>query len=480
MLGSLILLSGASLPAAGRDPARSVVRIVNHYQRADWATPWGSARPGESSGSGFVIEGGRVMTNAHVVSDSRLLLLYVAGDPRPHEAQVMQVGHDCDLALIRPLEPDVLKGVPALPFGGLPGLGSSVDTLGFPAGGVRVSSTRGVVSRIEGQLYVHSGVDSHLAVQTDAAINPGSSGGPVVQSGRVVGVAFQNNPSLENVGFFIPMEVISRFLQDAGDGRYDGYPDLGAETGNMENPSARALAGMREGESGARVTRIDPGASADGILEKGDVILAVNGRPVANDGSVEDDGDRIPFGYLIDRLFIGDTVTLDLLRRGERKRLPVPLREHPLSRSRRHVYDEQPRYFVYAGLVFVPLSPGTMQTYGSDWARVAPRTLLDEYFFRVLARAGPRPGERVVLLRRLDDAVNIEMAWFLDQVVERVNGRAIDGLASLIEAFEQNREDHHVIEFAHAGRFTVLDRRRADAANGGILQRYGIHKDRRP
>jgi S1-C subfamily serine protease len=474
-----LLLLPTVLPAA-QDPGRSVVRLVNHTQRGNWAAPWDTSRVVESSGSGFVVDGGLVLTNAHVVSDSRLLMIYLNNDPRPHEAQVEQLGHDCDLALVRPRDPGALQGVPPLKLGGLPVLGSLVDTLGYPAGGTDISLTRGVVSRIEGQVYVHSGIDSHLAIQTDAAINPGSSGGPVLQDGRVVGVAFQNNPSLENVGFFIPMEVVQRFLEDSRDGRYDGYPDLGADTSSLENPAAGRHYGLGPDETGARVHRVAPRSSADGHLQEGDIILEVNGRKVANDGSVADGPGRIPFGYLIDRQFIGEDARLGVLRDGQRLEVSVPLVGHPLVRSRRRLYGEKPRYFVYGGLVFVPLCRETLETYGADWRRVAPKTLLDEFIFRVEAEPEIQLKERVVLLRRLDDSVNIEMAWFLDQVVERVNGRTITGLSSLIEAFERHQGDDHVLEFAHARRFAVLDRRGVEEANRRILEKYGIHVDRNP
>jgi hypothetical protein len=174
IVGLLVLMAAAGpLQASGLE--RSVVRIVNFAQRGNWASPWDVSQVAESAGSGFVIEGGVVMTNAHVVSDSRQLLIYFHNDPDPHVAEVVHIGHDCDLALIRPLDPAPMAALKPLAFGGLPALGSTVNTLGYPAGGLQVSSTRGVVSRIEEQLYVHSGKDVHATVQTDAAINSGNS-----------------------------------------------------------------------------------------------------------------------------------------------------------------------------------------------------------------------------------------------------------------------------------------------------------------
>lgn len=456
----------------------SVVRLVNYTQRGDWASPWDASKVVQISGSGFVIEGGLVMTNAHVVSDSRLLVMQVEGDPNPHEAEILHIAHDCDLALVRPLDAETLATVVPLTFGELPRLGSTVDTLGYPTGGIRVSSTRGVVSRIEDQLYVHSGVDAHLAVQTDAATNPGSSGGPVIQDDRVVGVAFQASLDLESVGFFIPPEVIARFLRDVEDGRYDGYPELGVDTANLEHSAARALAGMREEESGVRVYRVYRGSSADDLMRVGDVILEVNGRPVANDGSVVDGRSRIPFGLLIDRMFIGDSAAVRLLREGSRLELQVPLNRHSFYDSRRNAYDEKPRYFVYGGLVFVPLCRETLKTYGGDWWRTAPKTLLEEFFQRIVVEPSLQLQERVVLLRRLEDPVNSDMAYHRDQVIERVNGREITGLEVLVEALESHDGDYHLIEFAHGRRFGVLDRRKAEQANPDILERYGIHSDR--
>jgi hypothetical protein len=392
---------------------------------------------------------------------------------------VVHVAHDCDLALVRPQDPAVLEKIRPLPIGGLPRLRSTVETFGYPAGGSQLSVTRGVVSRIDDQVYMHSGIDSHLTVQTDAAINPGNSGGPVVQDGRVVGVAFQAAEKLENVGYMIPTEVVQRFLRDVSDGHYDGYPDLGIRASGMENPAARRKAGMQIGESGVRVDAIDPKSSADGRLQLGDILLQIDRRPVANDGTIEDGELRIPFGLLADRRQAGEPVTLRVLRARQRLDVQVPLLIYPPHRRLANSYDAPPRYYVYGGLVFIPLEKEVLETYGDKWVTQGDKLLLDAFYQQPLREPGVMLRDRVVLLRKLDHPVNGQMAWFRYSMVERVNGRTIDKLEDLIEAIESNKEDFHVIELAHLRRLCVLDRKAADAANAEILRQYGIAKDRR-
>jgi len=473
-------LAAAVAPVAGEalEPKSSVVRIVNYSQRGDWYSPWDVSGVSESSGSGFIVSDGLVMTNAHVVSNSRLLLILVHNDPNPYVAEVVHIAHDTDLALIRPTEPGVLDRIPRLSFGDELDLGTTVETLGYPMGGTQVSSTRGVVSRIEEQLYLHSGKDLHLTVQTDAAINPGSSGGPVVQDGVVVGVAFQANLNLQSVGFFIPMEVIERFLRDVEDGRYDGYPELGVDSSGLENPAPRSLAGMREDETGVRIHRVYRQVSADGRLRDGDVLLSIDGRQVANDGSVADGDGRIPYGLLVDRKQIGETVSIRVLRDGARLDFEIPLSGYPAAETQGHIYDRPPRYFIYGGLVFVPLNRETLKTYGMEWQSLADEEMLHEFLVRPLAEPDLMLAERVVLLRRLKHPVNADMAWYRNQIVERVNGNPIANLEDLVDTLQNHQGKYHLIEFSNLRRIGVLDRRGAVEAHDEILERYGIEKDR--
>jgi hypothetical protein len=108
-----------------------------------------------------------------------------------------------------------------------------------------------------------------------------------------------------------------------------------------------------------------------------------------------------------------------------------------------------------------------------------PRHLIHEAFFRGLEEPERVATESVVLLRRLDHAVNADMAYRRNLVVARVNGRPIERLEDLIEAIETNREPFQVFDFAYYGRFGVLDREQADRAQAEILQRYGVPADRR-
>ncbi len=139
-----------------------------------------------------------------------------------------------------------------------------------------LSVTRGVVSRIDFQSYSHSGIDQHLAIQVDAAINPGNSGGPVLQNGKVVGVAFQgySGSVAQNVGYMIPVPVINRFLKDVEDGSYDHYMDLAVTDFPIENPAQIMALGLEDNGLGVMVSNVDGASRAAGLLEVGDVILS--------------------------------------------------------------------------------------------------------------------------------------------------------------------------------------------------------------
>jgi S1-C subfamily serine protease len=243
----------AALPVASGGPEQAVVKILNFSQQPDWKEPWRFSQVNQSSGSGFVIEGKRIMTNAHVVSWSKHILVQRYQDPQPYQAEIEFIGHDCDLAVLRVNDPNFFDGIEPLPIGDLPEVRSSVTTYGYPAGGQQISYTRGVISRIEMQRYSHIYNRSLLAVQTDAAINPGNSGGPALQDEKVVGVSFQGRPGLENAGFFIPPNIIRHFLKDIEDGHYHGFPDAGIGITKLQNPAFRRSLGLEDDSSGARI-----------------------------------------------------------------------------------------------------------------------------------------------------------------------------------------------------------------------------------
>ena len=160
---------------------KSVVMIMAVNQEYDFATPWKKGPMGQGVGSGFVIEGNRILTNAHNVANQRYIEIKKQNLAKRYPAMVQFVGHDCDLAIITVPDPEFFTGTLPLSFGPLPQINSTVQTCGFPMGGRQISITKGIVSRLERTTYSHSQASQHLVVQTDAAINPGNSGGPVLQ-----------------------------------------------------------------------------------------------------------------------------------------------------------------------------------------------------------------------------------------------------------------------------------------------------------
>ncbi len=476
LLRALLVLAllPVSLPAASPELIRkSLVRIQTVSQDPDYTTPWNTGAIGQGIGAGFVIDGNRVLTNAHVVSNSRKIWITREGDSTRYPAKIQHIANDCDLAVLQPLNPNFFKGMRSLEFDGIPDIESSVTVYGYPIGGDRASVTRGIVSRIDFQEYSHSGADSHLVIQIDAAINPGNSGGPVMQDGKVVGVAFQgySGDVAQNTGYMIPTSVVKRFLKDIDDGRYDHYVDLAITWFPLYNPAARHALGLPDDGQGVMVSNVFGGGSAEGIVKPRDVILSIDGHAVASDGSVEIDGSDIELAEVIERKFKGDKVALKIVRDGKPLDLTVPLTEpFPLTLFS-NAYDVRPRYVVFAGLVFQPLDQNFVDETPLTNSRT--RYYFDHFLEDNLYKEHP---ELVILSTILSDPVNAYAEEFRQALVDTINGRKINRLDDVAAAFAQPAATY-VIEFVGASRPLVLEAKAVAAAREHILRRYGLTRE---
>ena len=421
----------------GVEISKSLIRIEATSQGPNYKTPWSPGDVSSGVGAGFVVDGKRIMTNAHVVSNARFLTLCKEGDPNPYLAKVLHIAHDCDLALLSVENPAFFKGTSPLEFGGIPEIESVVSAYGYPLGGARLSVTRGIVSRIDFCPYSHSGMDSHLAIQIDAAINPGNSGGPVMQNGKVVGVAFQgySGDVAQNVGYMIPTPVIQRFLTDVKDGHYDRYVDLAVAYRNLFNPASRRALGLEDETTGVQVSSVYSGGAADGIVKPGDVILKIDGHTVSSDGTIPLENEAVPLDEVVERKFKGDKVQLDILREGKPMTLTVPLNEPWPFKLQSNLYDEKPRFVVAGGLVFQPVDQNFMEAHEPSNQRL---NYIFDYFIDDELHTN-RP-EIVVLSNILPDPVNAYAEEFRYSVVDEVNGHRIKRIEDIATAFEEKAD----------------------------------------
>ena len=193
--------------------SESVVKIFCIHSEPAFNQPWTKRRQTSSTSSGFAIPGRRILTNAHSVDHHVSVKCRRRGSDAKVVARVLAVGVECDLALIAVDDDEFWRGLEGVKMcRSLPRLQESVSVCGFPLGGDTLSVTSGVVSRCETTSYVHSGTGSELcAIQIDASINSGNSGGPVFNGrGECVGVAFQSmagSGEAEGVSlfFFLPL-----------------------------------------------------------------------------------------------------------------------------------------------------------------------------------------------------------------------------------------------------------------------------------
>ena len=450
------------------DPLNAVVRIETVSTVPNYLLPWQNRTPQSSSGSGVVIHGNQILTNAHNVADSTLLTVRKQNEDTLFVAKVKFVDHECDLALLTVDDPAFFSDITPMEFAETPPPQSMVIAAGFPIGGDGLSLTQGIISRIEVRSYAHSDKNL-LTAQIDASINPGNSGGPVFYKGKVVGIAFQGSRRGESLGYMIPYEIISHFFDDIKDGKVDGFGSLGFLYLPLDNPDTRAFLKMNPDQTGILVRKVFK-ETGDNGLKAGDVILSIDGKKVANNGNIRlADGQPRYFSTVISAKQIGETVKVELLRDGKVLTFDMPVQKTN-EQIEPYLYDRRPEYFIIGGLVFTRLTSSFLLTFGSN---TPPMEMIEK-----LRDVKDSPDDNVVVLTQvLGDEVNVGYQNFDSMVLVSINGKKVHNLREAVELVESCKDEYITFEFE--GDIPVtLNIGKLREATPRILERYHITADR--
>jgi S1-C subfamily serine protease len=452
----------------------SVVKIFATHRYPDPTRPWSKASPMEISGSGVIIEGKRILTNAHVALYASQIFVqpHESGDKEP--ATVEAIAPGIDLAVLKLDNASFFDHRPPLArTSQLPEIKDTALVYGYPQGGTSLSVTKGIVSRIEFAPYYYS--TAGLRVQIDAAINPGNSGGPALVNDKMIGLIFSKLRESDNIGYIIPNEEIDVFLEDIKDGKYDGRPMVWDGLQTLENDALREKLKLDKKASGLVVCEPYRDDS-DYPLKEWDLITRIGDHDIDNVGMVQvRDNLRLSFRYLVPKEAHDGKVRLSIIRDGQPLTIDLPVSTHqetifpPLQ-------GRYPSYFIYGPLVF---SPATAEAVGA-MDRIGG--VLSFHQSPLLLRRGDKPkfeGEELVMVasRMFPHRIGKGYSDPFTQVVRDINGVKIRNLKHLVETLRDCKDDFIIIHFADKNVETlVFKRHEIEQATEEILTDNGIRR----
>lgn len=359
---------------------KGIVQVFSDKTLVDYSHPWTFSHRERSTGSGFAIElhdflkpTQYILTNAHCVNDSTYTTVRKQGISRTFKAIVEAIGYEVDLAILSVEDPMFWEDVTILQIGKMPHKLSNIHVYGFPLGGHNISITQGVVNRI--RIVPYFNTTKGVAIQIDAPINFGNSGGPALDdSGNVVGVAFagEDDSRTQNMGYLIPGIIINFFFRMIQKYKtFKGICDIGLSYQKMHNSILREYYKLPPSQGGVLVTYVNETSSLKKIIQPGDIITKLDGVSIDIDGTValkdvlannqKSDiislvsEERIAFTNLISLHLPDEESVITIWSNGKSRdiKFKTRLRDFlvPLL-----PYQAAPSYFIISGLVFVPLT----------------------------------------------------------------------------------------------------------------------------
>jgi S1-C subfamily serine protease len=449
--------------------SNSIVQIYSVINEPDYSNPWVKSPDRIETGTGSIISGHRIITSAHVVADSTAVKVRKALDDKQYEAHVAFVSHEADLAILHIHDMSFFSNT--LPLKLAPGLVHQKKVLiyGFPDE-EQLIITDGVLTENRHRLYRHSS-STLIAGEILSLIEPGYSGGPVLYEDKIVGIVMQANKA-GTIAHIIPTPVIHHFLTDIEDGSYDGFPHLGLITEHENNLSTEA-GDTGYDVPGISIRKVVDGSPAEGKIGIQDRLVSINGNQVLPDGTVEFEPHAFThYTYAVEQHQVGDDIHVQIWRSGEIKDLVLSLdttrKDFMLVPSEQ--YDTRPRYFIFGGLIFSPLTKNIL----NEW-----KTVSDDLREKLTSWSSKDRKEAVTVINVLPAEVNRDYRGVAGWIVDRVNGTPVRSFEELYRIVVSS-SDSRVTFSNEQGLYIDIDRELALATHKSILATYGIRQDRSP
>jgi S1-C subfamily serine protease len=468
----------AAVPAA--EPVSlldSVVRISSTQQAWNQGQPWEKVAPGKRRSLGAIVAPGQVLTTAEMAAYATYIELESPDGKRVAAAKVVAVDYEANLALLGPAGDDDAKffeGTRPFELADRPKPGDplaivQVEENGNPLVTSGAIQSIDVVSNfLPGQFFLTYEVKASM----QSAANSFSL--PVLRDGKLAGI-LTSYDAKDQISDVTATDIVARFVREAADGDYAGFPSLGISTSRTEDPNFRLWLKLPENDGGLYVSTIRVGSAAEKAgLRKGDVIVAIDGHPIDRLGFFDDPHyGRLYWSHLVrGAKSSGDRLKLDLLRDGKPLAVEAVLdrRDEKDQLVPAYTFGKAPSYLVKGGLIFQELTRPLLEAFGEEWQTRAPLNLLDVY-------ENPHKyesrGRRIVFLAGvIATPATVGYEPLRNLIVTKVNGKEIKDMKSLVEAFDQPGEDGlHAIEFDEE-KFTVhLDEVVSTAVDEQLLKR---------
>lgn len=461
----LLILLFSILSFATTLPNNSVVKIFTTTTSPNYLEPWENPTFSNYIGSGVIIKDNQILTSAHVVSGGKFIEVQKENDSKKYEATIKYISNQADLAIVEISDKSFFTNTKALEITEDVKIKDTVTAIGYPIGGNTVSTTNGIVSRIEYKAYAWNPWVNNLAIQIDAAINPGNSGGAVVnKDNKIVGIAMMKLTNADNISYIVPSVVINTFLNDIKDGKVDGFPQTRTRVSYIENQDMKDYLGLKD-DYGVFISKVD---IEDVELQENDVLISINGKKISNDGKIDTKYGKVSFNYEIDTKQIGETIKYEIIR--NKNKISVDCKMRYSQSLIPYVYDSEPKYFVFGGLTFSTLTQNYLIKLG------AKSDFIDGLLYK--EEKTNDITQKVVWLQKIfPNKVNRGYTSGA-YIISKVNGITIKDFNHFVNIIDTTNDEYIVIDFVESAK-VVLKTKEARDSFEQIKTTYGLKTDRR-
>lgn len=459
----------------------SLLRVTATIQYPDLLRPWLKKQPFARSGLATVIEGGRLLVSADMVAHATYLELEKPEDGPKSTATVEAIDEECNLAVIKPADPEILQGTVPLALDNKVRTGSKLEIVqleqnGAPALTPATVTTIAVMSYpADGAAYLTYRASTSIPQREDSFVIP------ALLDGKLAGLVMRYDPKIQSADI-IPAPLIGRFLSESEKPNYQGLARAGLAWEEVRGSILREWLGSARDHNGVYVTWVEPDGPAEKAgIRKGDLLLKAAGHVVDGEGNYLDPiYGKITFNNLAslesapgapleityfrssgEGKGVTNTTTL-ILEGGNLSQEIIPSR----------LEGESVPYTFLGSLLFQELSRPYLREWGNDWRREAPQNLV---YLDAFQHELPRnQGHFVILSSLFPSAQTVGFQDLGKRVVESVNDREIHTLSDVNEAAKHPINGFHKILLEGSVGPIYLDAATCADDEKMIREQYGL------